>query len=289
LIDLGLVIVVGISVATLVPAYVGLYLITHRGLLQTRIIAAFGVGLTLWYFFDTMGDATSLYSNYPAYPPDLFGGWPHFAVIATFAAGVAVLAILDHYAVPRSEPPSAMMGFAESRYSSLIFIIPAAIAVVTGIHGLGEGWDASSAVSSAPTNATSITGAMIQAFGNVPALVSYPIHKFLEALIIGAAYACYVSGSNGVVKTKRWHIPLLGALFGVPSVLGAAFGYYISIDTTYFYAFGVTSALYALVRLGEATSMDFKIGVNAPSYLGPKIFLAMAVGFFLLYGAALLH
>lgn len=33
----------------------------------------------------------------------------------------------------------------------------------------------------------------------------------------------------------------------------------------------------------------FAVGVNAPVYLGGKKFLALAVGFFLLYIAALFH
>jgi hypothetical protein len=278
----------GILGTTLVPAYIGLYLVSNLRFVRTRYVAAAGVGLAFWFFYDTMGDAASLEENNSVYPPYLFGGLPHFALIGAFVAGVAALAIFDHFAVsaPRSQGGTSDASRANPR---LLFLIPVALAAVMGIHGLGEGWDAASAVAGAPFNGASILDSLIQAFGTVPAVVSYPIHKFLEASIIGAAYTCYVSMSGGVVKTKWWDIPLLGILFGGPSVVGATLGYYVPVDTTYFFAFGVTSALYAALRLVEPTRAGFKVGVDAPSYLGWKVFLAMAVGFFLLYGAALLH
>jgi hypothetical protein len=279
----------GILGATLIPAYLGLYLVSNLRSVRLRYIAAAGVGLTFWFFFDTMGDAVALDENYSVYPPSLFGGLSHFALVGAFAAGVATLAVLDFVAVRHlrgGRAESSGGGFGGARY---LFLIPAAIALVMGIHGLGEGWDASSAVSSATSGNSSFLGAMIQAFGSVPAVASYPIHKFLEASIIAAAYAAYVSMSGGATKARWWHIPLLGLLFGGPSVVGASIGYFVSFDTSYFFAFGVTAALYATLRLVEATREDFKVGVNAPSFLGGKVFVALAVGFYLLYTAALLH
>lgn len=277
---------IGILGGTLIPAYIALYLVSYQRIVPPRYLAAAGVGLTFWFFFDTMGDAVALDENYSAFPPSLFGGLPHLALIAAFLAGVATLAAFDHFAVPRSTNYMGnQMGMA---FSSSLFLIPAAIALVIGIHGLGEGWDASSAVSSATTTDNSILGAMVQAFGSFSAVISYPIHKFLEAAIIGVAYASYVS-TTGVAQVRRWHLPVLGLLFGAPSVIGASIGYYVSVDTSYFFAFGVTAALYSALRLVEASRDDFHVGVNAPSVLGPKVFLAVAVGFFLLYSAALLH
>jgi len=279
----------GIIAATLVPAYIALYLVTNLRFLHTKYIAAAGIGLTFWFFFDTMGDADSLDVNSPVYPPGLFGGLSHIAVIAAFAAGIAALAIFDHYAVrPRGSSSSERAENVNQR-SMLLLLIPVAVALVMGVHGLGEGWDAASAVATAPTNSTSISLVLVQAFGDVPAVVSYPLHKLLEASIVAAVYACYVVRSSGVVRAKWWHIPLLGLLFGGPSVVGAGLGYFVSFDTTYFYAFGVTSALYAALRLAEATRPNFKIGGDSPARLGSRIFLAMAIGFFLLYATALLH
>lgn len=278
----------GILLGTLVPAFLALYVVSYQRLVGVRYLAAAGVGLTFWFFFDTMGDAVALDENYSAYPTSLFGGLQHFALIGAFIAGVGTLAVLDHLAV-RPSASTISGGMVSGYASSSLFLIPAAFAFVIGIHGLGEGWDASSAVASATTTDNSLLGAMTQAFGSLAAVISYPVHKFLEASIIGIAYVCYVSNSGGAVRTKWWHMPLLGLLFGGTSVVGATIGYFVSVDTSYFFAFSVTSALYAAFRLVEPTREGFKVGVNGPSPLGPKVFLAMAIGFFLLYSAALLH
>jgi hypothetical protein len=276
----------GILVATFVPAYLALYLVPRLGASNIKYIAAAGIGLTFWFFFDTMGDATALGENNGLYPLSLFGGLPHLGLIFAFILGLAALATFDHIAMPTPSPPQ---GEGTGRSTAVYFIIPAAIALVMGIHGLGEGWDASSAVVAAPVNSSDPLTALLQAFGTYAAVASYPMHKFLEASIIASAYACYVALTGGVVKTKWWHVPLLGLLFAGPSVTGAGLGYFFTVDTSYFYAFGVTSALYAAVRLAAPLVSDFKVGVNAPSYLGPKVFAAMGLGFFLLYTAALLH
>ena len=80
---------------------------------------------------------------------------------------------------------------------------------------------------------------LTDAFGGLSAVASYPLHKALEATIIAAVYTVYV-GRNSAAAKAIWHLPVLGLLFGLPSVIGSVFGYYISLDTTYFYAFGVT-------------------------------------------------
>jgi len=276
----------GILAATFIPVYLALYLLSKLSASNIKYVAAAGIGLTFWFFFDTMGDAVSLDANNSIYPFDLFGGLPHWGLIIAFILGVTALAIFDHVAVPGPSRSSRNGG---GEWYSMAFVIPAALALVMGIHGLGEGWDASSAVAAAPVNSSDILTALTQAFGTYSAVASYPMHKFLEASIVGAVYACYVTMTGGAVKAKRWHIPLLGLLFAGPSVVGAGLGYFITLDTSYFYAFGVTSALYAAVRLAGPLVSDFKVGVNAPSYLGPKVFASMALGFFLLYTAALLH
>ncbi len=273
--------VVTILAGTLIPAYFALYLIPRLKPLQTAIIAAAGVGLTFWFFFDTMGDAAQLDVNSAIYPFSAFGGITHFAVIAAFAAGIAALAIIDHYAVPNSKFEDGQLPVSGSKSKTLVFV-PIAVAAVMGIHGMGEGWDFASAASA------TTTANLIQAFGGWNAVISYPLHKFLEASIIAAVYTCYV-GRAELAQKARWHLPVLGLFFGLTSVIGSSIGYYVSLDTTYFYAFGVTAAFYAAIRLAEAMGNKFSIGVNAPVYLGGRKFLAVAIGFFLLYTAALFH
>jgi hypothetical protein len=271
----------GILVATLVPGYIALYLIPSLKNVPVRYLAAAAVGLTLWFFFDTMGDASQLDVNEAVYPIDQFGGYIHFAVIITFVAGIVTLAIFDHFAVPKPLPSATSSATVGSESLRGLVLIPIAVAAVMGIHGLGEGWDFAATASQATTQS------LVDAFGTFAALVSYPIHKFLEATIVGIVYTIYV-GKNPSLRQK-WHIPVIGILFGLTSVIGASIGYYVSGDTTYFFAFGVTSTIYALLRLVGPIFTRFSASIKSELYLGPKVFLAVAVGFFIFYFAALLH
>jgi hypothetical protein len=309
-------IVVSILLATLPPAYIALYLVPRLTTIQTRYLAAAGLGLTFWFFYDTMGDAGSgLYKDESIVS---FGGTAHVAVILLAAVGIAVLALFDHYAIPSPNQektrigsgvvmsPSSLSNIAKSEAVSafkpsemkpsssseeraersnegrFFVLIPIAVASVMGIHGLAEGWDSSSVAALAPTTS------LVATFGNIYVLASYPIHKLLEACIIASVYACAV-GRNDSAQKRAWHIPVLGLLFGFTSVIGAAIGYFVAFDTTYFYAFGVTAAFYAALRLAEAVARNDDLGQSRPSYFGSKIFLAFGIGFFLLYSAALLH
>jgi hypothetical protein len=290
--------VLSIIGGTLIPAYIALYGIPRLKFLQTRYLAALGVGLTFWFFFDTMGDASELDVNASV---TAFGGAFHFAVISAFAAGIAALAIFDHFAVPGPQLSKAaeiqtMADGGKQYLSKSLILIPVAVAAVMGIHGMGEGWDFASVAAQPgqPAACVGLSGLnsqlcnLVNTFGDAPAVISYPLHKFFEASIIAAVYTCYV-GRNALALKASWQIPVLGLLFGLTSVIGSAVGYFVSIDTTFFYAFGVTSAFYAALRLSEAVNPSFKIGGVDPWYYGGKVFLALAIGFFLLYTAALFH
>ena len=265
--------VLGIIGATLIPVYLALYLVTNLKFIHIRYITAAAIGLTFWFFFDTLGDSSDLGVN-----SGFSGGLPQAGLLVAFCLGFVVLAVFDHIAVPGTSPSSS-----NSANPKFLVFIPIAVAAVMGIHGLGEGWDFGSASSAAGTS-------LINAFGGLGAVASYPIHKFLEASIIGATYFAYIGGRSGTDSTKaKWHLPVLGLLFGLPSVIGTCLGYYIHLDTTYFFAFGVTSAFYASLRLVEAINPRFKIEENAPNYLDWKVFLVLALGFLVFYTAALLH
>ena len=270
-----------IIAGTLIPAYLALFIIPRLKPIQTAILAAAGVGLTFWFFFDTMGDAAQLDVNYAIYPFSSFNGATHFAVIAAFLGGIVALAIIDHYAVPNSKFEDGQVSISTGKSKTLV-LVPIGVAAVMGIHGMGEGWDFASAASAATT------GSLVTAFGGWNAVISYPLHKFFESSIIAIVYTCYI-GRTELAQKAKWHLPVLGLFFGLTSVIGTSLGYYISLDTTYFYAFGVTTAFYAAIRLSQALSDKFAIGVNAPSYLGGRKFFALAVGFMLLYIAALFH
>jgi hypothetical protein len=268
--------VLSILGATLIPAYITLYAISYLKPIHIRYIAALGLGLGFWFFFDTFRDATDLDSSL-----GFTGGFAHVGLVVVFLAGITALALFDYFAVPRTTTQNGQNA-SGGAYSKSLILIPIAVAAVMGIHSMGEGWDFASVA------AQSSTSSIVDAFGGYQALVSYPLHKLFEAAIIAAVYSCYI-GRNDKVRKAKWHIPVLGLLFGFTSVIGAAIGYYISVDTSYLFAFGVTSAFYAIIRLVEPISLKFRSGETVPLYLGGKVFLAMAIGFFLLYTAAMLH
>jgi len=286
----------GIAVGTLIPAYIALYLFPNLKSVPTRYLAALGIGLTFWFWTDTIGDATYLDVNAAAWPLAAFGGLYHFLVIFAFVLGIVALAVFDHFAVPTSGLYEAVpnsvntasgvsvdtvaTGFA----TGALFFVPVAVAAVMGIHGLGEGWDFAGV-------AAGVSGStdLISAFGGWNPIVSYPMHKFFEASIVSITYTIYVE-RNSIAKKAKWQLPVLGLLFGLTSVIGSMIGYFVSLDTTFFYAFGVTSGMYAAIRLAGPLVLGTRGSAGTlPSYLGSKTFLFVGIGFFLLYIAALLH
>ncbi len=142
-----------IAVGTLIPAYIALYLFPNLKSVPTKYLAALGVGLTFWFWTDTIGDATYLDVNAAAWPPSAFGGLYHFLVIFAFILGITALAIFDHFAVPTlasyegvrhgvTTASGVSAGSVASSYvTGALFFVPVAVAAVMGIHGLGEGWD----------------------------------------------------------------------------------------------------------------------------------------------------
>lgn len=288
----------GIIAGTFIPIYLAIFLIYifaagKRAETTLRHIAALGLGIILFFFVDVTLDSTELGVN-----SGFSGGLVQAGLLVSFAAGAIVLSIgefyfLSSHAKPASPPPGTPSSTKPRGY--LLFAIPALVAIGLGLHGAGEG--SSFAFVASNTTSTSI----IEAFGGIFPLVSYVLHKFLEATIVGSAYFAYVlSAREDSIETgahrsfsrndRIWEMLTLGLLMGLPSALGSAMGYYISIDPIYFYAFASGASIYAVSKLAEPV---FQNGWKASEYRSSTLRIAISVllvmGFLLLYLSALFH
>jgi len=243
------------AAATFIPAYVGMYSMTAAGSRRgVGYAASFAVGVLLWSFSDVLGDSSYLGVN------SGFGGGPnHASLIALFVLGFFALIALDR---------SGFVGGGEGRLA----IIPFVVALGWGFHSLGEGLDIGSAALTAEGSIVDLVG------GYMPGL-SYVFHKLLEGSTIGAAYIAYSHGRG------RATIPLLGLIFGIPTLIGNLLGYFTGLASTYFFALGSGASVYILLRLVQPV---YSAGDGSARYFA-RCMLLVALGFLALYGAALFH
>jgi hypothetical protein len=79
---------------------------------------------------------------------------------------------------------------------------------------------------------------------------------------------------------------LLSTTFVIPSLLGAATGYFLTYDSSYFYAFGTGTSIYALIRLAGPL-FDNTQPRNTRDPI--RIAVLIAIGLLAIYFAALFH
>jgi hypothetical protein len=261
--------------ATFIPLYLGMIFITYSQMkfkLDVRYLSAFALGLLFWFFFDTMNDAVQLGVN-EGY--DFTTSATHSGLVGVFVSGFFVIAVLSTYFISRKT--------GEGRNSILELFITGIIAAVgMGFHGIGEGIEFGGL--SAQTQAVTV----LDAIGGVSGGVAYVIHKFLEATIVAIVYLGISIGENESFRSKLSKIAVLGLAFGVPSALGEVIGYFIQVDSAYFYALGVGAALsvallvvFPLFRYSKDRRLSYSQWMWT--------MLAMFIGFLCLYGAALFH
>jgi len=252
-----------IVAALVFPTLAGLLIISGLSrITNPKYVAAFALGLYFWFFSDTIGDAAYLDVN-----AGFGGGAVQLALVLLFVIGVLLVFSVDREA------------FKNGTSSRLGFGIPLLVAFAVGFHGFGEG--AAFAATAATTPATGL----FDAFGGLTAASAFIIHKALEPMIIGAAYWIYARGHAKSAAGYAEDILLLTLVFVLPGVIGAATDYYWLYDTTYFFAFGLGTSLYAAVRLAKPLFWD----TGGSNWESTKIAIAMIIGFLCLYGAALLH
>jgi zinc transporter ZupT len=259
----------GTLASFIVPAFVGISLISLAArYLQARYLAAFAIGIYLWFFTDTIGDASFL-----GVDEGFTGGGFHALLWLLFGVGLILVFTLDKDLFTAG-PAGAKFGFA----------IPLLVAVAVGIHGFGEG------AAIGATAATTPSTNLIDAFGGVTAGLAFVLHKTLEPMMVGAAYWIYAKDRAKTSSALLRDISIMVAAFTLPGIIGSASAYFIvqiypNADFTYVFALGLGTSVYALARLARPL---YENSVSSKSE-SIKMGLLILAGFTCLYVAALLH
>jgi zinc transporter ZupT len=251
--------------ATAIPAFFGLLLIAGVGRrVKGGYLAAFALGIFMWFFVDTIGGSANLDVN-----AGFAGGIDQVAIVALFVVGAFLF-----FSV------SGKLFSPDSTMARVTLTIPILVAIAVGIHGFGEGTAFGSTASSTPSTS------FIDAFGGLNSGAAYVLHKALEPMMIGA---CYVVYSKDRGRNSRMHladIVLLTILFVVPSLIGATTGYYVSYDSSYFFALGTGTSIYAALRLVRPLFLNMEASTSNESV---KVALSLVSGFLCIYFASLFH
>jgi zinc transporter ZupT len=253
--------------ATLVPAFLGLTgIILVGSRVGARYTAAFGLGIFLWFFLDTISGSASLDVN-----DGFTGGWAQAGVVILFTVGLFLVFWYDR---------SRNIFSVEGSIGKYGLIIPLLVAVSIGIHGLGEGTAFGS------TTASTSSTTLLDAFGGLNAGIAYVLHKALEPMMIGACYCVYSGKQAKSARDLLSNLGLLSVVFVIPSLLGAATRYILGYDASYFFALGAGTSVYAAIRLAAPL---FRTPEEARSRESMRLAIALFIGFIAIYIAALFH
>ena len=264
------------TASTWIPAFVGILVIVWVGrVVRSEYLAAFALGVFLWFFVDTIQGSALLDVNL-----GFTGGAGQIAAVALFVIGAFAVFWIDRRRGLFSP---------ESIVRTVSVAIPLLVAGAIGIHGLGEG--AAFGATAFSTSSTSL----LDAFGGVSAGVAYLLHKGLEPMMAAACYCVYTSRTGSSVRGKLRDVFLLSLVFVLPSLIGAIVGYYVmgpapgfvaGFDTTYFFALGTGTSIYAVLRLSRPL---FRSGDSKISEDPIRIAIPLVLGFLAIYFAALFH
>ena len=255
------------TASTIIPGFMGLLVITWVGRkLMPTYIVAFSLGIFFWFFADTLSSSAGLDVNL-----GFNGGFAQLGVVVLFIAGFFFFIMVDR---------NRGIFAPESAIGKYGMIIPILAAIAVGVHGLGEG-AAYGATAANPT----ISPSLIDAFGGITAGVAYVLHKVLEPMMIGAVYVAYANGKSARIASWLRNLLALTILFVLPSLIGAATGYFYEWNATYAFALGTGTSIYVLFRL--AAPLFLAWGDKSRQTLG--IAVAWTLGFMAIYCAALFH
>jgi len=238
---------------------------------SVRSLSAFAFGLLFWFFLDTLNDAIQLDVN-----EGYSYGFHHVALLFLFLVGFLSLALLSGHGV------STKVAAKEASTSSSAYLVSILVALGMGFHGIGEGLEFGG--TSAGTSAVTV----LDAIGGFGGGIAYVFHKFLEATIVMTVYLALTADENVGLRKQLWRIVSLGLAFGLPSAVGDVVGYYVPVDSSYFYALGGGAALFvALMVVKPIFGGIQQREVTFSDWV--RIVIALLLGFLALYFAASFH
>jgi len=264
------------TASTWIPAFVGLLVIVLAGhFVKSKYLAAFALGIFLWFFVDTIQGSALLDVN-----AGFTGGAGQIAAVALFMIGVLTVFWIDKRRGLFSP---------ESIVRTVSVAVALWVAGAIGIHGLGEG-----AAFGATAYSTSSTS-LLDAFGGVSAGVAYLLHKGLEPMMAGACYCVYSDRTGSRISGRIRDVFFLSMVFVLPSLVGAPVGFFVmgpatgffaAFGTTYFFALGTGTSIYAALRLSRPLFRSEELATSEDSI---KIAVPIVLGFIAIYFAALFH
>src|SRR3989454_3934062 len=264
------------TASTWIPAFVGVLVIVEAGhRLRPKYLAAFALGIFLWFFVDTIQGSALLDVN-----AGFSGGAGQVAAVVLFMIGVLFVFWIDR---------RRGLFSTETVVRTVSIAIPLLVGGGIGINGLGEGGGFGA------TSYFASSTSLLDAFGGVSAGVAYLLHKGLEPMMAAACYCVYTNRSASSIKGKLKDVFLLSLVFVLPSLIGAAVGYFImgpatgflaGFDATYFFALGTGTSIYAALRLSRPL---FRSRESVTSEDSIRIVVPILLGFLAIYIAALFH
>lgn len=270
MVDVATAVAVGIA-ATFVPLFAGLAAPTFLAKLSVRSaaiwLAAFAVGIMFWFFVDVMNDASQL-DVIQGFGNGL-GDYTHLVLALMFALGLGFLfGVEQRYLGSRSKSTNTQGVQAPQTgltVASIVFPVAALAALGIGFHAFGEGMDIGSKIPGAAD--------IIGAIGGYYPGIAYVLHKFLEGFVVGVF--AFLASATSVRK-----IAVLGALSGIPTVIGFFVGLPNVLDSSYFFALGAAAAVYVVFKLIPVISQSARLYAAI---------IVVLLGFYAMYFAGLLH
>jgi hypothetical protein len=252
------------SIVTFISAFVGIsIIISSSKWITTRLLAAFAVGVYLWYFTDTLGGA-----NYLGLVNGFALSTDTFSLLLLFAIGLGIFFGLD-----------GGLFTGESPNTKGIFLALLA-AVALGLHGMAEGEAFGASAASTPFNT------LLDAFGGWAPSASWVMHKMLEPTVAAAGYVALTGNAGKSISEKLYDALALSAAFVTPAIVGSIIGYYAPFDNSYLYALGLGTSVYALARVTKAL---YAPSTDQQNLLSLKVAAAVFLGFLFIFISALLH